>query len=352
MKNNRLNYKDIYKPFLVLHSFILFLVVFVLLDKYTATINFFWSENFSFQEGLKNFLELMQSTGSISELAQSAEYQSLVQQIAAPLMFLFVVQYALIFLGFYTIFRILQIALEKIQIGKSNINVDLTSSQLSKKIAFTSLLFILGPVFALPVIFASIYKKFINSIVLKDKTIIFTQSPIFFWLIFIASIYFPFKIATDIIANNANTTTILVASVLLVCTLPIFFAFIMKWLVTFIYKDKIILPAYKYSDAIGYFFKHLLLTIASLGIYFPVFLSKIYQYLIENLRIFNYSHNMQITTNLNHKKGFIIFWKYFILSIITLGFAFPILITKRLNFVLGNISTNIYPHEIRSTNNE
>ncbi|MBN2650841.1 MAG: hypothetical protein JXR63_00560 [Spirochaetales bacterium] len=332
--------KTLFKNFLTLYIYVVTIVAFFCIDRFTSIIEFFWSEDFSYFEKLTQLMMFMENNTSMRELFNSEEYRFLAQQTINQSMFLAITIYLSIFLIIYTVLRILQILIESLQINGINFSNTLSSKELGKKAALFSLLFPLGPLFIIPLAFAHCYKLTINRLSLNEEPLIIKQSIFHLWFIFVATTYLPVQSLLRTISSETTIQNILISSVIVIAGVPIFFATSYKWLLTFQFKERIITPGYKYFDAIGFFFKHTLITIASLGIYYPIFLSKGYEYLAENMATQPEGEEISIIPNFNHKKGLIIFWKYFLLTLVTAGIAYPILLEKRLHYIAESISSD------------
>jgi len=97
-----------------------------------------------------------------------------------------------------------------------------------------------------------------------------------------------------------------------------------KWYINIQWRNKKIYLAAKFWNTCGYILGQVVLTVVSVGIYFPAAYIKIYRYFISRVRVFDGELEEGMPGfDGSIKKGFLLIWGQALLSVITVGFYLP-----------------------------
>lgn len=97
-----------------------------------------------------------------------------------------------------------------------------------------------------------------------------------------------------------------------------------KWYINIQWQNKKICLAAKFWNTCGYILGQVVLTVVSVGIYFPAAYLKIYRYFISRVRVSDgETEEGTLGFDGSIKKGFLLIWGQTLLSIITVGFYLP-----------------------------
>jgi uncharacterized membrane protein YjgN (DUF898 family) len=117
--------------------------------------------------------------------------------------------------------------------------------------------------------------------------------------------------------------SIIIYSLAFIMYIP-FLYLLYKWYINIQWRNKKICLAAKFWNTCGYILGQMLLTVLSVGIYFPAAYLKIYRYFINRVSVFT-DETEEGTLGFEGpvKKGFLLIWGQTLLSIITIGIYLP-----------------------------
>jgi uncharacterized membrane protein YjgN (DUF898 family) len=96
-----------------------------------------------------------------------------------------------------------------------------------------------------------------------------------------------------------------------------------RWMVDFKFKGYRIKWHTKVLDSCAKILVELLLSVITLGIYAPLALLKLYKYFSEHTIAENYISSLRLGYDLEPKEDFLFIWKQLLLTIVTVGIYFP-----------------------------
>lgn len=144
---------------------------------------------------------------------------------------------------------------------------------------------------------------------------------------------------------NKETSTLLIQAITFVVMIPYMY-FVYKWMANLTYKDYRIEWKTQFWPSCLQILIQILLTLITLGIYFPLAYLKLYKYFAERtfaespVRILNFGYELE------SGRDFLFVWGQTLLSIITLGIYYPWAIAKIGKRVLSKTYTQVISESV------
>lgn len=102
------------------------------------------------------------------------------------------------------------------------------------------------------------------------------------------------------------------------------YTLLFKWMVNGSYNGYIISLKVKFFNFMGFIFLHLLLTVLTVGIYFPLFYLNIYKYVMSHVSCENAAGDkVRLDYDIEHGRDFLYMWGQILLTLITAGIYLP-----------------------------
>ena len=130
-------------------------------------------------------------------------------------------------------------------------------------------------------------------------------------------------ICATLFGVGSSEEAILVNIYQLIILAPLY-TLLFKWMVNGSYNGYIISLKVKFFSFMGFIFLHLLLTVLTVGIYFPLFYLKIYKYVLSHVSCENAAGDkVRLDYDIEHGRDFLFIWGQLLLTIVTLGIYLP-----------------------------
>lgn len=130
-------------------------------------------------------------------------------------------------------------------------------------------------------------------------------------------------ICATLFGVGSSEEAILVNIYQLIILAPLY-TLLFKWMVNGSYNGYIISLKVKFFSFMGFIFLHLLLTVLTIGIYFPLFYLKIYKYVLSHVSCENAAGDkVRLDYDIEHGRDFLFIWGQLLLTIVTLGIYLP-----------------------------
>ena len=116
----------------------------------------------------------------------------------------------------------------------------------------------------------------------------------------------------------------LLANVYQLVALAPFYTLLFKWMINGSYNGYRISLKVDFFRFMGFIFLHLLLTVITIGIYFPLFYLNIYKYVLSHVDCTNAEgERVALDYDIDRKGDFLFIWGQLLLTIVTLGIYLP-----------------------------
>lgn len=139
---------------------------------------------------------------------------------------------------------------------------------------------------------------------------------------------------------STGITTVLIQAIIFVVMIPYMY-YVYKWMVDAEYKDYRIEWKTQFWPSCLQILIQILLTLITLGIYFPLAYLKLYKYFAERTFAESPTRKLSFGYELESKADFLFVWGQTLLSIITFGIYYPWAITKIGKRVLSKTYTQV-----------
>jgi Predicted membrane protein len=131
----------------------------------------------------------------------------------------------------------------------------------------------------------------------------------------------------------------LLANVYQLVALAPLYTLLFKWMINGSYNGYRISLKVDFFRFMGFIFLHLLLTIITIGIYFPLFYLNIYKYVLSHVDCANAEgERVALDYDIDRKGDFLFIWGQLLLTIVTLGIYLPWAYTEVMRRVLSKTS--------------
>lgn len=240
-----------------------------------------------------------------------------------PLMFL-----GIMIIGYIISFYILKITIEHVNFNNSQINFNGKFLTYLGKVLLGLLLSIVTLSIYMAWFIKDITQYIVNSSSIEDSKFEFKGKGGVLFLIILLSVFVPIIILSIImykhlmLINQNFLYSIIYQGVIMNIMIPYIYL-IYKWMIDVKYKDYQIKWHTNFFESCGKILVEILLTIITLGIYMPLAYLKLYKYFSERTIAQNENSSLQFGYELDLKNDFLFIWGQLLLTIITLGIYYP-----------------------------
>ncbi len=174
----------------------------------------------------------------------------------------------------------------------------------------------------------NIYKFFVDNTSYKSNNLQFQGKGGKLFLIMLLAIIIPIVVLTIVMSqfliNNSGSVGLNFIFQIIIFIIAIPYAyFAYKWMVDIKYKEYQISWDTKFWESCGKIAIELLLTVITLGIYYPLAILRLYKYFTQKTCVENNEAKMRLGYDIEQSKDFLFIWGQSLLSIITLGIYYP-----------------------------
>jgi uncharacterized membrane protein YjgN (DUF898 family) len=231
-------------------------------------------------------------------------------------------------IGFAIYFFILKLSIENVSYSGANVNFKGTFPVYLGKSLLGFFLSIITITIYMAWFIKDITKFFINNSSLNSNSFVFNGKPgklflILFLGFFLPMIIFTLILGQHLISEPGNITFQLIYQAFIILLLVPFVYLFYKWFFDIQYKDYHLHWETEFFPSASKILLQILLTIITLGIYFPLAYLKLYKYFIEKTIAIKESETLHFGFDLENGKDFIFIWGQTLLSVITLGVYYP-----------------------------
>ena len=239
----------------------------------------------------------------------------------------------LLFLGIMIIafiiwFYIVKISIENVKFNNSQINFNGKFSTFLGKVLLGLLLSIVTLSIYMAWFIRDITRFVVNNSSIDDTKFEFKGKGGTLFLILLLSVLAPTILLTlimgkHLIAMNQNFLyTLIYQGVAMIILIPYFYL-IYKWMINIKYKDYHIQWQTNFFESCGKILVEVLLIMITLGIYMPLAYLKLFKYFSERTIAQKDNSTLQFGYELDSKNDFLFLWGQMLLTIITLGIYYP-----------------------------
>ena len=239
----------------------------------------------------------------------------------------------LLFLGIMIIafiiwFYIVKISIENVKFNNSQINFNGKFSTFLGKVLLGLLLSIVTLSIYMAWFIRDITRFVVNNSSIDDTKFEFKGKGGTLFLILLLSVLAPTILLTlimgkHLIAMNQNFLyTLIYQGVAMIILIPYFYL-IYKWMINIQYKDYHIQWQTNFFESCGKILVEVLLIMITLGIYMPLAYLKLFKYFSERTIAQKDNSTLQFGYELDSKNDFLFLWGQMLLTIITLGIYYP-----------------------------
>ncbi len=240
--------------------------------------------------------------------------------------------FALIFIAYLLMFYIIKLLIEGVAFKDISIIFSGEFKVFAGKLLLGCFLSVITLGIYLPWFVKKIYSYFVEESSYNSNSLQFKGTGRKLFVIILLTLIIPvFLLAfvLGILSSNgtipANSIPIILSFTYLII-LPPYLYCVYKWMVNFDYKGYNISWETKFWNSIGKIFLEIFLSIITLGIYFPMALIKLYEYFVSKTVAKSDEIKKGFGFDKDNLKDFLFFWGQILLTIITLGIYYPWLI--------------------------
>lgn len=236
--------------------------------------------------------------------------------------------FLIMMVGYLAIFYIIKIAIESVRFKDNNIHFDGRFLTYVGKVLLGVVLSILTLGIYMAWFLKDMSKFFCNKSTLNSERFQFMGKGTRLFLILLVTIFLPIIILTILslqyhYPTNQNLIgSILFEGVFMIILIPYFY-FCYKWMVDIQYKNYSIKWKTEVLDSLFKILIELLLTIITCGIYLPMAYLRLFKYFSERTFAESEDSTLQFGFEYEAKKDFFFIWGQILLTIITLGIYYP-----------------------------
>jgi uncharacterized membrane protein YjgN (DUF898 family) len=179
-----------------------------------------------------------------------------------------------------------------------------------------------------------LHRFFVNNSTLENESFTFRGEGIRLFTIYLLTVFLPIIILTMIMINvmmanpeQMSSYRVIQQVILGIIMIPYMYLSY-RWVVNIKYKNYIIKWETKFWNSCGKIALELLLSVITIGIYFPMASLKLYKYFIERTVVKSGEIKRKFGFEADNKNDFLFIWGQLLLTIITLGIYYPWFICK------------------------
>ena len=230
--------------------------------------------------------------------------------------------------GYLIYFYIIKITIEHVKFNNSQINFNGKFLTYLGKILLGFLLSIVTLFIYMAWFIKDIMRFIVNSSSMDDAKFEFkgkgsTLFSISLLLFFVPFIVLAILLSMEIIAPDQNTVYMIIFQGIWTIIMIPYMYFVYKWMVDVKYKEYTIKWHTNFLKSCGKILVEMLLTVITLGIYTPLAYLKLFKYFSERTIAEKDESSLQFGYELDSKNDFLFIWGQLLLTIITLGIYYP-----------------------------
>jgi uncharacterized membrane protein YjgN (DUF898 family) len=235
---------------------------------------------------------------------------------------------AIIVIAFFISFYIITISIENVQYKESSIVFEGNFSEYLGKILLGLLLTIVTLSIYLAWFIRDLTRFFVNNSSLKNNKFEFLGKGGKLFVIILLALYLPMILISVMLAGFIKTaqetffTGLIYQAMMMLIIIPYMY-YMYNWFVNVKYKDFHISWNTSLSESFGKILGEVLLGIITFGIYLPLAYLKLYAYFAERTIAKNENGSLRFGYELESTDDFLFIWGQLLLTIITLGIYFP-----------------------------
>ena len=243
-----------------------------------------------------------------------------------PMLLLFF--FGIIIVAYIITFFILKISIEHVKFNNSKISFDGKFLSYLGKMLLGLLLSVLTLFIYMPWFIRNITRFFVNRSSLDGEKFEFKGKGGTLFLIISLSVFVPIIVLSiffhkQMIGINQNFVyPLILQGVMMIVMIPYMY-FVYKWMIDIKYKNYHVIWQTNFFKSCGKILIEILLTMITLGIYMPLAYLKLFKYFSERTIAKKDSSSLQFGYELDAKNDFLFIWGQLLLTIITLGIYYP-----------------------------
>ena len=236
--------------------------------------------------------------------------------------------FLIMMVGYLAIFYFIKIAIESVRFKDNNIHFDGQFLTYIGKLLLGFVLSIVTLCIYMAWFIKDISKFFCNNSTLNSERFQFMGKGLRLFIILLLTLFLPLIILTILNIKFLYTTNqslidlIFFEGILMIILIPYLY-YCYKWMVDIQYKSYSIKWRTKFVDSIFKILIEFLLTIITCGIYLPMACLRLFKYFSERTFAENEDTTLQFGFEFEVKKDFLFIWGQLLLTIITLGIYYP-----------------------------
>lgn len=236
--------------------------------------------------------------------------------------------FLIMMVGYLAIFYFIKIAIESVRFKENNIHFDGRFMTYVGKVLPGVVLSIITLTIYMAWFFKDLSKFFYNNSTLNADRFQFMGKGGRLFLILMLTMFLPITILTIFSTKIINSTNqsvigfILFEGIMMIIMIPYIY-FFYKWMIDFQYKGYRIKWKTKFVDSFIKILIEFFLTIITCGIYLPMVYLRLFKYFSERTFAESEDATMQFGFEFEAKKDFLFIWGQILLTIITLGIYYP-----------------------------
>ncbi len=230
--------------------------------------------------------------------------------------------------GYLIYFYIIKITIEHVKFNNSQLNFNGKFLTYIGKILLGFLLSIVTLFIYLAWFIKDIIRFFVNRSSLDGEKFEFKGKGGTLFLILLLSLIVPIIVMTILFhkqltgINQNFVYSLILQGVMVIIMIPYMYL-VYKWMVNIKYKDYHIKWHTNFFQSCGKILVEILLTVITLGIYMPLAYLKLFKYFSERTIAEKDTSSLQFGYELDSKNDFLFIWGQLLLTIITLGIYYP-----------------------------
>ena len=225
-------------------------------------------------------------------------------------------------------FYIFKISIENVKFNNRQIKFNGKFSTYLGKVLLGLLLSIVTLSIYMAWFIRNIIRFFVNNSSIDDTKFEFKGKGGTLFLILMLSLFVPIIIFSIVMSkslmliNEKSAYTLIFQGVIMIIMIPYYYL-VYKWMIDIKYNDYHIRWQTNFFKSCGKILVEILLTVITLGIYMPLAYLKLFKYFSERTIAQKDTSSLQFGYELDLKNDFLFIWGQLLLSIITLGIYYP-----------------------------
>ena len=238
-------------------------------------------------------------------------------------------------------FYIVKLAIENVEFKDKSIVFNGTFGRYIEIVLFGLLLSIMTLGIYLAWFIRDLHRFYINNSSFNDQSLLFNGKGGKLFVIFLLTIFLPIILFTIIMAkytlNNPGQTqsTMLIQQLVMLIIMIPYMYLLYKWRINITYKDFSISWETDFWPSCGKIVVEIILSVITIGIYMPLAMLRLYKYFAEKTFVKNIDRKLQFGYDIDQLSDFLFIWGQVLLTLITLGIYYPWAFSKIGGRILG-----------------